>query len=98
LSQLLLNLFTDTGRARICPKETAMIQLTADQHQALENGSDPMRVLDPATNTEYVLIRTEVYDRFKRLLDEDDARIQYAGLADLDPEDWEDAAVYEEKP
>ena len=32
----------------------------------------PPRVLDPNTNAEYVLIRSEVYDRVKRLLDLDD--------------------------
>jgi hypothetical protein len=35
-----------------------------------------------------------VYEKLKSLLD-DDARVMYALLAHVDPEDWEDASVYE---
>jgi hypothetical protein len=75
-------------------KETAMnIELTREQLQGT-----PVRVTDPETSHEYVLVRADVYDRIKRLFDEDDARLLYHGIADLDAEDWEDAAVYEEMP
>jgi succinate dehydrogenase flavin-adding protein (antitoxin of CptAB toxin-antitoxin module) len=40
----------------------------------------------------------EVYDRFKTFLEEDDARLFYPLLANMDPEDWEDASAYEGKP
>ncbi len=73
-----------------------MFELTEQQRQEL--GSPEPVAIDPETRTEYVLVRREVYDRFKDLLDEDDARLMYPGLANLDPEDWEDAVVYEEKP
>ena len=36
--------------------------------------------------------RWEVYERIKQILDEDDARLMEPALADLDPEDWEDAS------
>src|ERR1700722_15900262 len=78
-------------------KETVMIELTAEQHQALMANAEPVRAVDPATNAEYVLVRAEVYDRFKKFLDEDDARLMYDKLADIDPEDWEDAAHYPRK-
>jgi hypothetical protein len=49
-----------------------MIQLTSEQHDALtQNGSEYARVIDAATNIEYVLIRAEVYERLKDLLDGD---------------------------
>jgi hypothetical protein len=45
-----------------------MIELTPEQHEALVNGKEPLRVLDRATNTEYILVRADVYDRLKHLL------------------------------
>jgi len=71
-----------------------MIELTPEQHQAIEANGDPVRAVDRANNTEYVLVRAEVYDGFRKLLDDDDMRLYYHKIADLDPEDWEDAANY----
>jgi hypothetical protein len=72
-----------------------MIELNEEQRQEL---SDPEPVvIDPLTRETYVLISRKVYDRLKVLL-EDDARLMYPLLADLDPEDWEDASAYESKP
>jgi len=49
-----------------------MIELTSEQHEALtQNGQTPLRVLDRATNIEYVLVRAEVYDRLKTILSKD---------------------------
>jgi hypothetical protein len=49
-----------------------MIELTSEQHQSLaSNGKGPVRVVDPATKAEYVLLRTEVYDRIKSILPDD---------------------------
>ena len=45
-----------------------MIELTQEQHEALGSGTQPIRALDRATNTEYVLVRADVYDRLKHLL------------------------------
>jgi succinate dehydrogenase flavin-adding protein (antitoxin of CptAB toxin-antitoxin module) len=73
-----------------------MIQLTEEQRQELSQ-PEPV-VLDPLTRKTYVLVPREVYERFKALLEEDDARLMYPLLADLDPEDWEDASAYEGKP
>lgn len=69
------------------------IELTTGQLQAA-----PVRVTDPETNQEYVLVPAKFYDRFKELFEEDDARLLYHNIADLDPEDWEDASVYGENP
>ena len=72
-----------------------MIELTEEQRQGLAN-AEPI-VVDPKTREEYVLVRKNVYQKLKGLLD-DDARLMYPMLADLDPEDWEDAAIYADKP
>jgi hypothetical protein len=51
-------------------KENLMIELTAEQRQALQ-GDTPLRLVDPSTNATYVLLRAEVYDRLKGLLEDD---------------------------
>jgi hypothetical protein len=84
---------------RMSGKETAMIELTETQRQAIATAQEsPPTVIDPQTRTAYVLIRREVYERLKSILDEDDVRLMAPLLAALDPEDWEDASAYEGKP
>jgi hypothetical protein len=51
--------------------EVTMIELTPEQHAALENGETLVR--DAATNETYVLVRQEVYDRLKQLVEYDDS-------------------------
>jgi PHD/YefM family antitoxin component YafN of YafNO toxin-antitoxin module len=49
-----------------------MIELNREQHEALkQNGKDPLRVIDRASNVEYVLVRADVYERLKTLLTDD---------------------------
>jgi hypothetical protein len=49
-----------------------MIELTREQHLAIaEQRTGPIRAIDPATSSEYVLLRAEVYDRLKTLLTDD---------------------------
>jgi hypothetical protein len=57
----------------------------------------PPVIVNPQTQEEYVLIRKSVYERIKGLLD-DDARLMYPMLAEIDPDDWEDASNYDDKP
>jgi hypothetical protein len=73
-----------------------MIELTEQQRQEL-HGSEPARARDPQTNETYVLVRADLYERLRTILDGDDARLMAPLLADLDPEDWEDASAYEGK-
>ena len=73
-----------------------MIELSENQRKELSQ-SEPVAI-DPETQQAYVLVRKEIYDRIKGLIEEDDARLMYPLLADLDPEDWEDASNYEGKP
>ena len=46
-----------------------MIELTEQQAQALGK-TEPVRVLDPTTRTEYVLVRADVYQRLQPLLED----------------------------
>ena len=49
-----------------------MIQLTKEQHDTLaSNGNDSAKVVDPISNTEYVLIRADLYERVRGLIDDD---------------------------
>ena len=74
-----------------------MIELTEEQRQELDHPG-PVQARDPLTNETYVLVRKVVYERFEVLMEEDDVRRMQPLLADLAPEDWEDAANYESKP
>ena len=48
------------------------IQLTHDQWANIQAGSEsPVRVIDPSQSAAYVLIKAEVYERFKSLFEED---------------------------
>src|SRR3954451_24045731 len=47
-----------------------MIELTPEQAQAVEEARDALLFVDPRTNTAYVLIRQEVYERLKDLYDD----------------------------
>ncbi len=50
-----------------------MIELTLEQRQAVAQLAEaPPRVVDPDTQTTYVLIREEVYNRVKALFAEED--------------------------
>ncbi len=71
------------------------IELTPEQSAALANGDEPARVIDPASQTAFVLVPEDVYRRLKNLLlAEDDPEALYPGIAEISPEDWEDPAVY----
>jgi hypothetical protein len=71
-----------------------MIELTHEQHQALElQGEVPLRALDPATRTEYVILRAELYDRLKSLLSEDEEWAEGTYLAAMEVfarDGWDD--------
>jgi hypothetical protein len=71
------------------------IELTEDQGRALAATAEtPPTVVDPATRTTYVLLRADEFDRVKSLLSDDDTDALYSTLAELEPDDWEDASNY----
>jgi hypothetical protein len=72
-----------------------MIELTAEQRQELSN-AEPMAI-DPETRIAYVLIRADVYERLRGLLD-DDATLAVREGYPLSDEvaakaGWDDAAM-----
>ena len=74
-------------------------ELSPELRQALAGAPDgPLEVIDPLTKRTYVLVSAEVYERVRAVLGDDvadPARDMAAILADLAPEDWEDAANYD---
>ena len=76
---------TPTGDAE--PVPVRVVPPLLDAHVAV----------NPLTNAVYLLLRDDVYERLRPVLDADDARHMAPLLADLDPEDWVDASVYEDK-
>lgn len=62
---------------------------------ATSNG--PVEVIDPVTKKAYFLVPAEIYERVQALLGEEGGTIRDMSdlLADLAPEDWEDAANYD---
>jgi hypothetical protein len=70
-----------------------MIELTEEQRKELEGNGENARVLNPATNEQYVLVRAQVFERIKGLIS-DDPDEMYSLLAELDPNDWEDRSAY----
>ena len=76
-----------------------MIELTEKQHALIVGReNEPIPVVDPQTDSKYVLLHAELFQRWKSVVDEDDVESMAGLLAELDPEDWEDASVYEGKP
>ncbi len=64
-----------------------MIELTQEQQRVLdEHPGDTPRVIDPRTNTAYVLLRAEVFERLKTALAEEEGN-QF--VRDLYPYMWE---------
>ena len=61
-----------TGRynSRKKSEVTMMPELTDDEQQAVQNGGDvPVRLTDPKTGHEYVLVRADIYDRLRAIVD-----------------------------
>lgn len=73
-------------------------ELSPELQQALSAAPEvPLEVIDPVTQQAYVLVRAEVYQRIQALLgDEGDVAGEMSSLlANLSPDDWEDAANYD---
>ena len=72
-----------------------MIELSAEQIVALENGENPPGVVNSVTREEYVLVSRKVYDRLRLFLTDDfssddafRAQIESAAAAG-----WDDPAL-----
>jgi hypothetical protein len=70
-------------------------RLSEDQRQAIEqHGGAPVDVVDVRTNANYVLLSAEQFERMKTAADGEIVDAMYPLLADIAPEDWEDASLY----
>jgi hypothetical protein len=69
-----------------------MSTLTDEQRQLIRHaGGEPLRLLDPETNQQYVLLPAEDFDRFKGVLNELEPRELYPALERaLGDEGWND--------
>ena len=68
-----------------------MIELTEEQRLALHQDQKPSRILDAGTNTVYVLLPMDVYDRLRGVLgDEDDLSATYPALDRAFAKGWSD--------
>jgi hypothetical protein len=76
------------------------VKLTEEQRQALEaTPGRPLRVGDDAGAVETILLRADRYDRLQAALaDGADAEGMDPLLADVAPEDREDASTYGDRP
>ena len=74
-----------------------MSTLTKEQCQLLhETGGEPLRLTDPDTNCEYVLVQAETYEQLRHLLSEFNPREMYPALhRALRDEGWDDPALDE---
>ena len=69
-----------------------MIELTNEQHEILRFDPVPIRAMDPVTNTEYILLRREVYDKIRQIVEDDDwaAGAYRAALEVFARDGWDD--------
>jgi hypothetical protein len=69
-----------------------MATLTVEQRKLLTHPSDePLRLMDPDTNQEYVLVQAEVYDQMRSVLNDVNPRDLYPALHKaLETEGWDD--------
>jgi hypothetical protein len=72
-----------------------VIELTEEQQKAFDAQPIPQTIVDPRTNTTYVLVRIKVYERMRKILDADfdagdafQAQIESAAAAG-----WSDPAM-----
>jgi hypothetical protein len=59
-----------------------MIELSKTQRQELRGGLEPVRVLDPATRMEYVLVRADLYARLQQILEQAEDEAEQEAWAD----------------
>lgn len=74
-----------------------MTTLTVEQRELLnQSGGDPVHLLDPDTNQEYILLPTHIYDHYRSLLGDIEPHDLYPALhRALKDEGWDDPKMDE---
>jgi hypothetical protein len=67
-----------------------MTRLTRKQSSEVRAAETPPRIVDPATNTEYVLLRADVYERVRHLFDDPAADAFMAQIESAAAAGWDD--------
>ena len=79
---------------RQCEETNVNLELTEEERREVRQGNrNPVRLTDPDTQREYILLPAEVYDRLKSLLYDDgdfDPAVGYALTDEVMKEDWDD--------
>lgn len=71
-----------------------MTRLTRKQSSAVRAAAEtPPRIVDPATNTEYVLLRADVYERVRHLFDDPAADAFMAQIESAAAAGWDDPTL-----
>lgn len=81
-----------------------MIDITSEVRRAIEDaGDEPPRLVDPETQAEYVLLRADLYDRIRSVIDAGDGlepAEMTAHMWAVMKDEWDDTAmdVYDNYP
>jgi hypothetical protein len=63
-----------------------MVTITPEQRRLLEQAGDaPVRIADAETDREYVILRADVYDRMRHLLEEEEIDPSFFEIGDFEP-------------
>ena len=72
-----------------------MATLTLEQRQEIQRaGEEPVRIADPETQTEYVILKADVYDRIRSLADDTTAAYPLA-MKIFGQDGWDDSQMDE---
>jgi hypothetical protein len=65
-----------------------MASITPEQRQLVDQaGEQPVRLADEETRREYVILRADVYDRMRHLLEEEEIDPSFFEIEDFEPVD-----------
>jgi hypothetical protein len=65
-----------------------MATITPEQRRLVEQAGDaPVRIADTETDREYVLLRADVYDRMRHLLEVEEIDPSFFEIGDFEPVD-----------
>jgi hypothetical protein len=65
-----------------------MATITPEQRQLVEQAGDvPVRLADAETHQEYVILRADVYDRMRHLLEEEEIDPSFFEIGEFEPID-----------
>jgi hypothetical protein len=72
-----------------------MIELTEQQRQEVGETVEPIRVIDPATQLEFVLMRAEEFSRLQTAFGDLDPRDAYPAIDQAFASGWDDPKMSE---